>query len=41
MSWLKSGVPEGLRQMDFIMREYAGLVAYYLTGRTGALLPGP
>ena len=39
--WLKSGVPEGLRQMDFVMREYAGLVAYYLTGRTGALLPGP
>ena len=39
--WPKSGVPEGLRQMDFIMREYAGLVMYYLTGRTGDLLPGP
>jgi uncharacterized SAM-binding protein YcdF (DUF218 family) len=39
--WLKTGIPEGLRQMDFIVREYAGLATYYLTGRTGALLPGP
>ena len=39
--WLNTGIPEGLRQMDFIMREYAGLAMYYLTGRTGALLPGP
>jgi uncharacterized SAM-binding protein YcdF (DUF218 family) len=39
--WPKTGIPEGLRQMDFVMREYAGLVAYYLTGRIGALLPGP
>jgi uncharacterized SAM-binding protein YcdF (DUF218 family) len=39
--WLNTGIPEGLRQMDFIMREYAGLVMYYLTGRTGTLLPGP
>jgi len=23
------------------MREYVGLVAYYLTGRTESLLPGP
>ena len=35
------GIPEGLRQMDFIMREYAGLAMYYLRGRTGALVPGP
>jgi uncharacterized SAM-binding protein YcdF (DUF218 family) len=39
--WLNTGVPEGLRRMDFVMREYVGLVMYYLTGRTGALLPGP
>jgi uncharacterized SAM-binding protein YcdF (DUF218 family) len=39
--WLTTGIPEGLRQMDFITREYAGLAMYYLTGRIGALLPGP
>jgi len=39
--WRHSGIPEGLRQMDFIMREYAGLLMYYLRGRTGTLVPGP
>jgi uncharacterized SAM-binding protein YcdF (DUF218 family) len=39
--WFKPAIPEGLRQMDFVMREYAGLIMYYLTGRIGALLPGP
>ncbi len=39
--WFKTAIPEGLRQMDFVMREYAGLIMYYLTGRTDALLPGP
>jgi uncharacterized SAM-binding protein YcdF (DUF218 family) len=39
--WFKTGIPEGLRQMDFVMREYAGLIMYYLTGRTDALMPGP
>jgi uncharacterized SAM-binding protein YcdF (DUF218 family) len=39
--WLTTGIPEGLRQIDFIVREYAGLAMYYLTGRTNALLPGP
>jgi uncharacterized SAM-binding protein YcdF (DUF218 family) len=34
-------VPEGLRRIDFVMREYVGLVAYYLTGRIETLLPGP
>jgi uncharacterized SAM-binding protein YcdF (DUF218 family) len=34
-------VPEGLRRVDIVMREYVGLVAYYLTGRTESLLPGP
>lgn len=34
-------VPEGLRRIDIVMREYVGLVAYYLTGRIEALLPGP
>jgi uncharacterized SAM-binding protein YcdF (DUF218 family) len=34
-------VPEGLRRIDFVTREYVGLVGYYLTGRIEALLPGP
>lgn len=36
-----SSIPEGLRRIDFIVREYIGLAAYYLAGRTEALLPGP
>jgi uncharacterized SAM-binding protein YcdF (DUF218 family) len=38
---LQSSIPEGLRRIDFIMREYVGLIAYYATGRTSALWPGP
>lgn len=34
-------VVEGLRRTDYVFREYLGLVAYYLTGRTSALLPAP
>jgi uncharacterized SAM-binding protein YcdF (DUF218 family) len=34
-------IPDGLRRIDFVMREYVGLVAYYLTGRTGAWFPAP
>jgi uncharacterized SAM-binding protein YcdF (DUF218 family) len=36
-----SSIPEGLRRIDFIVREYVGLAAYYATGRTDALWPGP
>lgn len=36
-----SAITEGWRRIDFVVREYAGLVAYYLFGRTSALLPGP
>jgi uncharacterized SAM-binding protein YcdF (DUF218 family) len=39
--WLNTGIPEGLRRMDFVMKEYVGLVVYYLRGRTSALFPGP
>jgi uncharacterized SAM-binding protein YcdF (DUF218 family) len=39
--WLNTGIPEGLRRMDFVMKEYVGLVVYYLHGRTSALFPGP
>ena len=38
---LSSSVPDGLNGLDGIAREYVGLVMYYLTGRTDALLPGP
>ena len=34
-------ISNGLRQTDIALREYVGLVAYFLTGRTPALLPGP
>lgn len=32
---------DGLRRTDMVFKEFAGLVAYYLTGRTNALLPAP
>jgi uncharacterized SAM-binding protein YcdF (DUF218 family) len=38
---LQKSIPEGLRRIDFVVREYVGLVVYYATGRTGALWPGP
>jgi uncharacterized SAM-binding protein YcdF (DUF218 family) len=38
---LQSSIPEGLRRLDFIAKEYIGLVAYYLAGRTNSLWPGP
>jgi uncharacterized SAM-binding protein YcdF (DUF218 family) len=37
---LQSSIPEGLRRIDFIVREYVGLVMYYATGRTRELWPG-
>jgi uncharacterized SAM-binding protein YcdF (DUF218 family) len=36
-----SSIPEGLRRIDFVVREYIGLAVYYLAGRTEALLPAP
>ena len=41
MTRVYNSIPEGLRRMDFVTREYVGLVVYYLTGRIEALLPGP
>ncbi len=38
---IESTIPNGLRRIDFVAREYVGLVAYYLSGRTNALFPGP
>ncbi len=34
-------VSEGLRRVDVAMREWVGLLAYWLTGRSDALFPGP
>ena len=36
-----SSIPEGLRRVDFVFKEYVGLVAYYLSGRSSALFPAP
>jgi len=36
-----SSIPEGLRRIDMVAKEYVGLLTYYLTGRTDALLPAP
>lgn len=36
-----SSLPEGLKRLDFAVKEYVGLLVYRLTGRTGDLLPGP
>lgn len=36
-----SALTEGWRRIDFIMREYVGLIAYYAAGRTSALFPAP
>jgi uncharacterized SAM-binding protein YcdF (DUF218 family) len=38
---LHSSIPEGLRRIDFVVREYVGLLAYYAAGRTDALWPAP
>ncbi|MGA7457445.1 MAG: YdcF family protein [Methyloceanibacter sp.] len=34
-------VSEGLRRVDVASREWVGLLAYWLTGRSDALFPGP
>ncbi len=36
-----NAVSEGLRRVDTAFREWLGLFAYWLTGRTPELLPGP
>jgi uncharacterized SAM-binding protein YcdF (DUF218 family) len=39
--WPNPAITVGLRQVDFVAKEYIGLVMYYLSGRTSALFPGP
>ena len=34
-------VSEGLRRVDVATREWVGLLAYWLTGRSDALFPAP
>ncbi len=34
-------IPAGLQRLDLGVREWAGLLAYWLKGRTDAFLPGP
>lgn len=41
LSRVFGALPAGLARADLAAREYIGLVAYYLTGRTDALFPGP
>lgn len=36
-----ASMPDGLKRADFAVKEWIGLVAYRLTGRTGALFPAP
>jgi hypothetical protein len=38
---LQGSIPGGLRRVDFVAKEYIGLIVYYLRGRTNALLPAP
>jgi uncharacterized SAM-binding protein YcdF (DUF218 family) len=33
--------PDGLKRIDFIAKEYVGLLVYYLSGRIDTILPGP
>ena len=39
--WLISSMSQGLTLTDMAVREWIGLVAYRLTGKTDALFPGP
>jgi len=34
-------VSDGLRRLDVVTKEWAGLIGYYLTGRTDVLFPAP
>jgi uncharacterized SAM-binding protein YcdF (DUF218 family) len=39
--WPSDRLADGLRELDAAAREYAGLLMYYLSGRTDALFPAP
>jgi len=39
--WFTTVAPDGLFKTDLAIREWIGLIAYRLTGRTDDLLPGP
>jgi uncharacterized SAM-binding protein YcdF (DUF218 family) len=39
--WFDTAAPDGLHRTDLAIREWIGLIAYRLTGKTDDLLPGP
>ncbi|SFK09220.1 YdcF family protein [Methylocapsa palsarum] len=39
--WFVSAMPEKVAMLDFAVREYVGLLAYRLTGKTSELFPAP
>jgi uncharacterized SAM-binding protein YcdF (DUF218 family) len=39
--YLRAVLSNGLSQIDYATYEWIGLIAYWLTGKTGELLPGP
>jgi uncharacterized SAM-binding protein YcdF (DUF218 family) len=41
ITWLDTSFPERLREFEWGSREWVGLVAYWLMGRTDAILPAP
>ncbi len=41
LAWFTTFAPDGLFKTDFAVREWIGLIAYRLTGKTDDLLPGP
>ena len=43
VSWLRlhGSLTDGLRRFDYVVREYPGLLVYWLSGRSSALWPGP
>jgi uncharacterized SAM-binding protein YcdF (DUF218 family) len=38
---LQTGITDGLRPFDTVLREYPGLLIYWLSGRSSALFPAP
>jgi hypothetical protein len=40
-AWYDASFPERLREFEWGLREWIGLAAYWLMGRTDALFPAP
>jgi len=39
--WLFNNPTDGFKRLDPAVKEWIGLIAYRLTGRTNTVLPGP